>query len=499
MNFRTHNRTRSSWRIVTPALALALAAGGLFGPVAGAADDKSSAPIDVANALSTAFRSAAARIDPSVVSIMVTKAAQTSPVALGNDRMPEEFRRFFDQMSPGRTPGPNGGRAPSAPKAHGEGSGVIVSEDGRILTNNHVIEGADSIRVKLSDGTEHTAAVVGADPEPDLAVLKIDASGLTAARIGVSPSLLPGDWVVAVGSPFGLDHTVTAGVVSATGRADVGLNTFEDFIQTDAAVNPGNSGGPLINLKGEVVGINSAIRTGGGMGSNGVGFAIPSSTFKRVMDSLIADGRVHRGWLGVSTQPLTQDLAASLSAESPKGALVSEVVDAAPAAKAGLQPGDIITEVNGRAVASPRELVNAIGGLSPGDQANLKIVRAGSTESLAVHLGTRPSKAELATGVGSANPELSFGMSLQPLTKELAEQFGVKSDSGVVISDIEPGSAAEEAGLEPGDVILEAAGKKVDSPAAVAAASRDAAKGKGLLLKVKNQAGTRFVVVKAPH
>ncbi|MBL9000722.1 MAG: Do family serine endopeptidase [Phycisphaerae bacterium] len=494
------NRTKQSTgttirhgRAALLALTLAIAAGGPVG-LASAGEDaaaraKDAAAIDVATSLSAAFRSAAARIDPSVVSIMVTKKAE-SPMMVGGPELPEEFKRFFG----GRLPGAQLPSQPrSMPKARGEGSGVIVSDDGRILTNNHVIHDAETITVKLSDGRELPAALTGADPETDLAVIKIEASGLTAARIGSSDALQPGDWVVAVGSPFGLDHTVTAGVVSAKSRADVGLNTFEDFIQTDAAINPGNSGGPLINLRGEVVGINSAIRSAGG-GNNGIGFAIPSSTFVRVMDSLIASGKVERGYLGVSTQALTADLATSLNADNPRGALVAEVVPDAPADKAGLRSGDIITAVNGRTVGSSRELVNTVGGLSPGEEAAITILRDGKPTTVTVNLGTRPTKGATAPATDPSTPTL--GLSLQKMNDDLAKQLGMKDARGVLIAEVEDGSPAAEAGLESGHVILQAGGKDVENPADVAAAAKAAKDGKGLLLKVRHQNTTRFVVVK---
>jgi serine protease Do len=435
------------------------------------------------------------------VSIRVSKRAEEpamSGMGMGGMPVPEELKKFFGGMSPEMAPAPRGRRVPStpkAPRAHGEGSGVIVSEDGLILTNNHVVDGADEIKVRLSDGRELEATVVGTDPETDLAVVKVGEKGLTAAKIGSSDAMLPGDWVVAVGSPFGLEHTVTAGVVSAKSRADVGLNTFEDFIQTDAAINPGNSGGPLINLKGEVVGINSAIRSADG-GSNGIGFAIPSSTFGKVMDSLIARGKVERGWLGVSTQPLTTDLAASLNAENPQGALVADVLPDAPAAKAGLQSGDIITAVNGRSIASPRELINAVGGLAPGEPARLTLVRDGEARAMTVHLGTRPSKGQAPAAKESPENSAPMGLSLQPMNEDLAGQLGLKSAGGVLVADVEEGSPAADAGIESGDVILQAGGKDVTSPADVLAAAGRADDGKGLLLKVRHRDSTRFVVVK---
>jgi len=448
--------------------------------------------IEVADSLSEAFRGAAAAITPSVVNI----ATVATPIAPSEGsqqlppQIPEEFRRFF-RFGPGENPF---GQPGVMPERRGEGSGVIIWEDSYILTNNQVVDGATEITVRLHDEREFNATVVGIDPESDLAVIHIEASGLTPARLGDSDTLQPGDWIVAVGSPFGLDHTVTAGVVSATGRAGMGLNTYEDFIQTDAAINPGNSGGPMVNLHGEVIGINSAIRSAAG-GNNGVGFAIPVNLAMHVADSLIADGTVERGWLGVSVQPLTPDLATSLGIEGEHGALVADVVAGTPAASAGIESGDVITAVDRKPVDAPRTLMNTIAQHEPGDRVTLAVDRGGSSRTFDVTLGQRPGAATLAATPGTARPEATLGLSVQPLTPALAAQLGLQSDSGLVITEVLPGSPADKAGLQAEDVILEAARQPVRSIADLTSAVTQSPK-QGLLLKISRAGHPLFMVLK---
>jgi serine protease Do len=495
------NRGRSfPFGQVTPFALIAaagLSAGVLLAPRAVQAmgpQDKAQ-QLEVANSLSHAFRDAAHTIDPSVVRINVSKKMSGAPAMFqvqprqrgqGTEPFGEKFfERFFGndgQMTP----------APM-PDVEGSGSGLIVKANGTILTNNHVVSGADKITVRLSDGREFPGTVIGADPDSDLACVKINAKDLTPAKFGDSDELQPGDWVVAVGSPFGLEHTVTAGIVSAMGRSEMGLNTYENFIQTDTPINPGNSGGPLVNLEGEVVGINTAIRTASG-GSNGVGFAIPSSTVKPVMNALIEHGHVERGWLGVAVQPLTQDLAASVGAQDKHGVLVADVTPDTPAAKAGVKSGDVITQVNGADVATPQALINDIGALTPGGEAKLTILRDGSAKNFDITLAKRPDKMTVAS-TGSTPDDL--GLTLQPLNGDLRQQLSLpdRVKSGVVISEVQPDSIAAHAGLQSGDVITEIAGNPVDSPDQVSKAWSDAS-GKGLLLKVRRGEQARLVVLR---
>lgn len=457
-----------------------------------------SAAIEFADNLSAAFRNAASSISPAVVNIAVVNTPDASPLAergrggmRSPGQVPDEFRRFFRFGPEGATPD-----APRpAPERRGQGSGVIIRSDGYILTNNHVVDDADEVTVRLQDGRELEATVVGLDPDSDLAVIRVDASGLPTARFGDSDRVRTGDWIVAVGNPFGLDHTVTAGVVSATGRGEMGLSTYEDFIQTDAAINPGNSGGPLVNLHGEVIGINSAIRSASG-GNNGVGFAIPAKLARHVADSLIESGRVERGWLGVSVQPLTQDLARTMGYAEARGALVADVMPETPAAAAGLASGDVIVRVGDEPVDSARELINAIAQHEPGRRVSLGIDRNGESRSIDVTLGERPGAAQIAsTPQDSASAEGKLGMSVQALTPELAAQLGIEAARGVVVTEVKSDSPAQKAGIRAEDVILEAGREPIGSPADLARAAKEAGDS-GVLLRVSRDGRVRFVVVK---
>jgi serine protease Do len=493
----TTSMLRSSRVVLPAAIALALTASALVG--AGATTTSAatttrgndSTAIDFAQSLSTAFRQAAADISPSVVNITsVEKMTSNGTIEMAPDGTEEFFRRFFGndprfRMTPQQTP---------APERRGQGSGVILRTDGYILTNNHVVEGADKLTVRLGDGRELTAKVVGTDPDSDLAIIHVDASGLPAAHMGNSDDMQPGDWVVAVGNPYGLDHTVTAGVVSALGRAgiiDPEQQPYEDFIQTDAAINPGNSGGPLVNLHGEVIGINAAIRTSNG-GSDGIGFAIPSNLAEHVAQSLIDNGKVERGFLGVHVQPLTPALARNFDFDG-KGVLVNNVEDDTPAAKAGMKSGDIICKLNGQQVDSPNKLVNAIGQMEPGDKVTLSVTRDGQEQQFKITLAERPPTSQLAMKPGSSSTDL--GLTLQPLTPQLAQQLGTAVTEGLVVVQVEPDSAAAEAQppLQAEDIILEANHQPVRTPQDLASAAGSATH--GVLLKVIRSGQTFYVVL----
>ena len=338
------------------------------------------AKLQEADDLSISFKHVARALRPSVVTIRsVRKIGADNPARPNGARpeIPEEFRRFFDQRVP------EGGL-----QQQGMGTGVIVSEDGYVLTNNHVVRGADEVEVILSTNRKLKAKIVGTDKATDVAVLKVTAKGLAAARLGSSENMEVGDWVLAIGSPFGLDQTVTAGIVSAKGRANVGITDYEDFIQTDAAINPGNSGGPLVNLKGEVIGINTAIASRSG-GSTGVGFAIPSDMVRRVMDSILDTGRVDRGWLGVGIQDLDEDLARSFGLKSMRGALVSGVLPAGPAAKAGLKSGDVLLKVAGQEVRDANHLRHMVAGIEPKKKVRLEVWREKQSIEVEVTIGLR--------------------------------------------------------------------------------------------------------------
>jgi serine protease Do len=418
------------------------------------------------------------------------------------------FRRFFEG-SPGMPNGPDmrefrfgpGGPGGTPSPRSGEGSGVIIREDGYIVTNNHVVDGATDITVMLDDDREYPATVIGTDPETDLAVVKIEASGLVPVQYGDSDAIEVGEWVIALGSPFGLQHTVTAGIVSAKGRS-MRAATFEDYIQTDAAINPGNSGGPLVDLYGNLIGINTLISTRSG-GSDGVGFAIPSKMVKSVVNSLIETGTVERGWLGVSLQPLTRELARSFGHTDAHGVLIAEVIKDSPAEAADLRAEDIVLKVNGTATPSPRELMNTVAAMSPGETAKLEIVRNGKTRSVDVTLGQRTTEV-LARGAASAgsgkaayDTEDAWGITVRDLTPDVARQLGAEGRDGVVITKVDPDSVAAELGLSPGDIIGKVGDTQVTSASEFATAAKKHDLADGVRLQVFTNGGTRFLMLKS--
>ncbi len=377
-------------------------------------------------------------------------------------------------------------------KQRGQGSGFIVDKRGYILTNNHVVGDADLIEVKLFDGREFKAKVVGTDPQSDVAVIKIDADGdLPVLPLGDSDKAEVGEWVIAVGNPFGLSETVTVGVVSAKGRNRIGINDYEDFIQTDAAINPGNSGGPLINIRGEAIGMNTAIfsRSGGYMG---IGFAIPINMAKAVMKQLIEKGKVVRGWLGVVIQEIDEDLAKSFGLKKPEGVLVAEVSEDSPAKRGGLKQGDIILQLNGQKVKDAGELRNKIALTPPGTKVRLLVLRDGEKKLLVVKIGEKPGETTIA-GVRKGILK-KLGLSLQDLTPELAEQFGYKEGQGVLVSEVEPGSPAESVGIRAGYLIEEVNRIRVKT---VAQCMNALSKSKHrVLLRLTDGQITRYVVIR---
>ncbi len=391
---------------------------------------------------SDALAEVAEVVRPSVVNVSTTSIVTTEDNPEGNLFNDPFFRHFFgDQF----------GHQKRKYKSAALGSGVIVSENGYILTNNHVVKGAEEIKVVLSDKREFKGKIVGTDPRTDLAVIKINARDLPAAKLGDSSKLKTGDIVLAVGTPFGLNSTVTLGIVSAVGRSNVGIADFEDFIQTDAAINPGNSGGALVNTNGEVVGINTAIFSTSG-GYMGIGFAIPSDMAKSVMDSIIKHGKVIRGWLGVSIQDLTPDIAKSLGIKQQTGALVADVVKDSPAEKAGLKRGDVIISLDGKPVEDSTGLRNMVSAAAPGKAVELKILREGKERSVTATLAEF--KERQAIKKVEYNNVLK-GITVQELTASLRDQIGVPENmNGVVITDIGADSPAQGI-LQPGDVIIE--------------------------------------------
>jgi len=392
---------------------------------------------------------------PAVVNIRTVKTIK------GGSRV---FRHFYGSPFGKDNPfekffGPFSENDPSRDfKQRSLGSGFIIDPDGHIVTNNHVIENADEITVRLSNEKEYKATVIGRDPKTDLALIKIDAADLSPLELGDSDNLDVGTWVVAIGSPFGLEQTVTAGIVSAKGRT-IGSGPYDDFIQTDASINPGNSGGPLINMQGQVVGINTAILAQG----QGIGFAIPVSLARDIIQQLKNDGEVTRGWLGVGIQDLTEEIADYYGIEDRKGALVTEVYEDDPADLAGIRKKDIITEVNGTPVTSSRELSKTVAGLPVGKRASIKLVRDGREKTVHVTLAKR-SEDTLVAGHGATGSNGTLGLAVAPLSPDIARQFGFDTDEkGIIVTRVVSGSKAEQAGFKTGDLILEVNRRPVDS------------------------------------
>jgi serine protease Do len=380
-----------------------------------------------------------------------------------------------------------------APNSSGSGSGLIIDSDGHIVTNNHVIGDATEIEVRFSDKTKLIAHVVGKDPDTDLALLKVNAGRpLPNARFGDSTSVKVGQWVLAVGNPFGLDRTVTLGVVSGIGRENINLSRYENFIQTDASINPGNSGGPLFNLHGEVIGINTAIINF----AQGIGFAIPSNMAKQVIEQLLAKGKVVRGWLGVGIQPLTPDLAKKFGVTESEGVLVNEVFEKDPAAAAGIKPGDIIVKIDGQAVDSPNKLSRLIGALTPGATARVEVVRDLNRLILNVPLSERRDAA-IAASIPQAKTDVKLGLDVQDLTAGLAEKFNLRESKGVLIAKVEAGSLAQAEGLREGDLIKEVNRAEVTSVGDFTSAISRIRRGDTVLLRVLRENRAFYVVLKS--
>jgi serine protease Do len=414
-------------------------------PAASAAATVSETPMVPAN-----FSDLAEKVRPGVVNLQVIKKVKNVGFGLRGNPFGDQnpFGDFFGPFSEGNPPS-------GSHKQQGVGSGFIMSQDGYILTNNHVVEDADQIKVKLSNGKEYDGKVVGRDPKTDLALVKIDgAPDLQPLRLGNSEDLKVGSWVVAIGSPFGLEQTVTAGIVSAKGRV-IGSGPYDNFIQTDASINPGNSGGPLINMKGEVIGINTAIIASG----QGIGFAIPINMAKDIAPQLQDKGHVTRGWLGVSIQEMTPELAKSMGLKEKKGALVAQVVTGSPAEKAGIEQGDVIVAFDGKEVADSKDLPRIVASTPVGKTVTVKLSREGKTTERQVKLGEMEEKGVEVSKAPSSHKALGIGV--QNLTPEIAKELGVKKSAGVVVTRVEPESPAAEAGIQPGDVIQEVNRKPV--------------------------------------
>jgi Do/DeqQ family serine protease len=459
--------TMAAWK--APQASSYLTAAGSEPVVAGAP-----APVPAAVAAAS-YAPVVERVMPAVVTIRVEKRASMVPT--GGQQIPDELRRFFgDQL-----PQMRGQRAPRVQR--GLGSGVIVSQDGYILTNNHVVEGSDTVKVELSDDRSFTARVVGTDPATDLAVVKVEAKGLPTLEFGDSEAVKVGDVVLALGNPLDVGETVTSGIISAKGRqTPTGGDSYQDFLQTDAAINHGNSGGALVNAGGQLIGIPSQILTPGD-GNIGLGFAIPSNMAKHVMDQLISTGSVRRAKLGVRVQRITPDLATSLGLNSTKGALISSVEDGSPAAQAGFKQGDVVTSYNGKPMSDYNQFRNSVASTRPGTTVQVQVLRNGRTETLQATVGELAAKREAASSPAAERGEGRFGMTVEP------------GSSGLTVVDLDPAGVAAESGLQQGDVIEKVDGRAVRSATDLKSAL-DRIDGKPSLLLVNRDGTTIFLTLR---
>jgi serine protease Do len=431
------------------------------------------------------------RVSPAVVSIT---SETTTTDGDASDNIPEQFRDLFRQF----------GQRPQPHRALSAGSGFIIDKSGYIVTNNHVVDASKKITVKLQDGRSFTAKLIGTDPATDVALLKINSDKpLPSVEFGNDKNLRVGDWVVAVGNPFGLSNSVTAGIVSSLGRDIESSQPYTNFIQIDAPINRGNSGGPTFDLRGQVVGMNSMIFSPSG-GSVGIGFAIPASVIHDVVAQLKATGHVARGWLGVSIQSVTPDIAASLGLKDQKGALVAEVVPGGPAAKSGFEQGDIVTAIDGQAVDDSRDLTQKVAAVQAGRSATFSVIRGGKPIQLQVTIGLRPDEQKLASnapgGAFSPSSANAAGLALSSLTPEAKRMYNLGDDvnSGAVITKVDPDSDAAGKGLQPGDVVLKINNRTIKSPADFQSGVAEAQKGgrkSVLLLVARSSGGTGFVAI----
>lgn len=441
--------------------------------------------VDFLSKTGQAMAEIAETVKPAVVNISTVRTDKITENPMAPFLDDPFFRKFFDDQF--RHP-----EQPSERKSASLGSGVIVSSKGYILTNNHVIKNADKIKVLLSNKSEFIGKVIGSDPKTDLAVIKIDAENLSTIPVGNSDRLKVGELVLAIGSPYGLNQTITMGIVSAVGRANVGIADYEDFIQTDAAINPGNSGGALVNVRGELVGISTAIFSTTG-GYQGIGFAIPSNMANVVMHNLIEKGKVIRGWLGVSIQPITPELAQQFHLEKDYGTLVADVVENSPAEKAGLARGDVIVEFNGKRVDEPYNLRNIVAGNPPGTDVEMKVIRNGKIMVLTVKIGELPT--EEVQNVPSEFQNALKGVSVQDLTPDIYRQLNLlERIRGVVVSEVESGSPAETS-LMRGDVILEINRKSISNIKDYEAIVSKIKPDMDVLLLVSRRGSTIFVTI----
>jgi serine protease Do len=453
------------------------------------AQDKSD--VDILRRMGKAFASIAEKASPAVVGLKSEKSIirdLQSPYSEPFDPFGDDFFEYFFRRQMPR-------QRQQKYRQLAQGSGFIISPDGFILTNNHLAGDSEKITVTLNDGREFEAKVIGADPDSDVAVIKIDANNLPFLETADSDKLEVGEWVLAIGNPFGLAHTVTAGIVSAKGRSNVGISTYEDFIQTDAAINPGNSGGPMLNLDGRVVGINSAILSRSG-GNLGIGFAIPINMAKSVYEQLVQSGTVTRGYLGVTIQDLTPELAKSFGLKDTRGVLIPNVTADSAAEKGGIKQGDIITELDGVPVEKTKDLLNRVAMLKPGTRVEVVVLREGKRKTLTVEVGTRP-KSKL---VAAVRPDIleQLGISVQNLTPDVAERFGYKDEEGVIVTDVEQGSLADFGGITPGTLIVEVNRKAVKDTDDLEKALEASVKEGRVLFLLKYGQSTRYLTLTVP-
>ncbi len=468
----------------------------LFAGMAQATGDES---VALLNRFGKAFAEVAREVAPAVVHVRVEKKIQNKGGFHGQD--PSDFFNdpFFERFfGPGfRHPQPNG-REQTPRKQRGAGSGFIISDDGYILTNNHLVGDADTITVRLDDKREFEAKIIGADAKSDVALIKIDTKNLPTVPLGDSDEIDVGEWVIAIGSPFELNQTVTVGVVSAKGRNRIGINDYENFIQTDAAINPGNSGGPLLNIHGKVIGINTAIfsRSGGYMG---IGFAIPINMAKSIQQQLMSDGKVTRGWLGVVIQDVDKDLADSFQLDSAKGVLLTEVSEKTPAGRAGLQQGDVLLSMDGIELTGVADLRNRVAMTAPGSKVDFTLSRDGKKKKIVVTIGEQPAdfgRRAMQHTVEDDSSLSRMGLSLQDLSRELAERFGYETDQGVLVSGVSPGSVADEAGIKPGHLIEELNRQRVHNLEELQSALEKSENRKQVLLRVRAKEYSRYLVLR---
>ena len=449
---------------------------------------------------SSTFVNIAKQQNPAVVNVsMKAKTRKTSDGFKnpGHRGQKDQFRDFYDKFFRQQRPGPRQGQPP---RRGGTGSGFIIDADGHILTNNHVVEGADEILVNLDDDNEYTATLIGTDPKTDIALIKInrengDNTPFPYLQMGDSDKLEVGEWVVAIGNPFGLPHTVTVGVVSAKGR-NIGAGNYDEFIQTDASINPGNSGGPLINIKGEVIGINTAIISGGGPGGGnvGIGFAIPVNMAKSILTDLREKGKVTRGWLGVMIQKITPDLAKSFSLADKNGALVGDVIPEGPAAKAGIKRGDVIVKFNGQEVSNMKQLPKIVAQTTPETNVKVVVVRDGKLMTLDVGIEILKDGDQKIAQRGATEDPL--GMQGQDITPDLAQSLNLDSEEGVLVSDVTAGQSAAEAGIRRGDVITEIDRKPISNMVEYKKSLGTIKKGRTVLFLIQRGGTTIYIAVR---